>query len=53
MDMQIKNAVKTSQAIAISEKGVFGMDYVKRVMESAETFEEDMNGGRGNKSYYT
>ncbi|KAJ4289132.1 hypothetical protein N0V90_011474 [Kalmusia sp. IMI 367209] len=44
---QIKNAVKTSQSIAISEKGVFGMDYVKRVMESHETFEEDMKGGRG------
>ncbi|KAL5400184.1 hypothetical protein PMIN06_000096 [Paraphaeosphaeria minitans] len=44
---QIKNAVKTSQSIAISEKGVFGMDYVKRVMESHEAFEEDMKGGRG------
>lgn len=45
--LQIKNAVKTSQSIAIAEKGVFGMDYVKRVMESHETFEEDMKGGRG------
>lgn len=44
---QIKNAVKTSQAIAISEKGVFGMEYVKRVMQAHETFEEDMKGGLG------
>ncbi|KAF1968576.1 hypothetical protein BU23DRAFT_479942 [Bimuria novae-zelandiae CBS 107.79] len=49
---QIKNAVKTSQAIALSEKGVFGMDYVKRIMESHETFEEDMRGGRGHQNLY-
>jgi len=47
VSMQIKNAVKTSQAIAVSEKGVFSMEYVKRVMESHETFEEDMKGGPG------
>ena len=28
------------------------MDYVKRVMESHETFEEDMRGGHGSKSLY-
>ncbi|KAF1949673.1 hypothetical protein CC80DRAFT_253510 [Byssothecium circinans] len=44
---QIKNAVKTSQAIAVAEKGVFSMDYVKRVMDAHESFEEDMKGGRG------
>ncbi|KAF2683996.1 hypothetical protein K458DRAFT_339090 [Lentithecium fluviatile CBS 122367] len=44
---QIKNAVKTSQSIAISEKGVFGMEYIKRVMEQHESFEEDMKGGLG------
>lgn len=44
---QIKNAVKTSQAIAVSEKGIFGMEYIKRVMDVHESFEEDMKGGRG------
>jgi DNA polymerase III delta prime subunit len=44
---QIKNAVKTSQAIAVSEKGVFGMQYIKRVMDVHESFEEDMKGGLG------
>jgi hypothetical protein len=45
--LQIKNAVKTSQAIAVSEKGVFGMEYIKRVMDVHESFEEDMKGGLG------
>ncbi|KAF2639508.1 hypothetical protein P280DRAFT_401901 [Massarina eburnea CBS 473.64] len=44
---QIKNAVKTSQAIAIAENRVFGMEYVKRVMDAHESFEEDMMGGSG------
>lgn len=44
---QIKNAVKTSQSIAVAEKGTFGMEYIKRVMEVQEAFEEDMRGGLG------
>ncbi|CAI6334154.1 unnamed protein product [Periconia digitata] len=44
---QIKNAVKTSQAIAVAEKRAFGMEYVKRVMDAHEAFEEDMKGGHG------
>ncbi|PVI01842.1 hypothetical protein DM02DRAFT_654094 [Periconia macrospinosa] len=44
---QIKNAVKTSQAIAVAEKGVFSMAYVKRIMLAHTTFEEDMRGGTG------
>ncbi|KAI8941869.1 hypothetical protein NX059_003066 [Plenodomus lindquistii] len=44
---QIKNTVKTSQAIALSEKTPFSMQHVKRVLEVAEAFEDDMRGGKG------
>ncbi|KAH7084496.1 P-loop containing nucleoside triphosphate hydrolase protein [Paraphoma chrysanthemicola] len=44
---QIKNTVKTSQSIALAEKAAFGMEHVKRVLEVAEAFEDDMRGGKG------
>ncbi|KAL5114861.1 hypothetical protein ACEQ8H_007238 [Pleosporales sp. CAS-2024a] len=44
---QIKNTVKTSQSIALAEKSPFSMDHVKRVLEVAEAFEDDMRGGKG------
>ncbi|KAF2870776.1 hypothetical protein BDV95DRAFT_607909 [Massariosphaeria phaeospora] len=44
---QIKNTVKTSQSIALAEKQVFGMEHVKRVLEVAEAFDDDMRGGMG------
>ncbi|KAH9863030.1 hypothetical protein IAQ61_009305 [Plenodomus lingam] len=44
---QIKNTVKTSQAIALSEKTPFSMEHVKRVLEVADAFEDDMRGGKG------
>jgi len=47
MIWQIKNTVKTSQSIALSEKAVFSMEHVKRVLEVAEAFEDDMRGGKG------
>ncbi|KAF2127504.1 P-loop containing nucleoside triphosphate hydrolase protein [Dothidotthia symphoricarpi CBS 119687] len=44
---QIKNTVKTSQSIALSEKEKFSMQHIKRVLEVAEAFEDDMRGGKG------
>ncbi|KAF2028359.1 hypothetical protein EK21DRAFT_69964 [Setomelanomma holmii] len=44
---QIKNTVKTSQSIALAEKAIFSMEHVKRVLEVAEAFEDDMRGGKG------
>ncbi|OAL03145.1 hypothetical protein IQ06DRAFT_292366 [Phaeosphaeriaceae sp. SRC1lsM3a] len=44
---QIKNTVKTSQSIALAEKSAFSMEHVKRVLEVAEAFEDDMRGGKG------
>ena len=39
--------VKTSQSIALAEKATFSMEHVKRVLEVAEAFEDDMRGGKG------
>ncbi|KAF2818917.1 hypothetical protein CC86DRAFT_308344 [Ophiobolus disseminans] len=44
---QIKNTVKISQMIALSEHAVFSMEHVKRVLEGQEAFEDDMRGGKG------
>ncbi|KAF3038741.1 hypothetical protein E8E11_000692 [Didymella keratinophila] len=44
---QIKNTVKTGQSIALSEKATFGMEHLKRVLEVAQAFEDDMRGGKG------
>ena len=44
---QIKNAVRTAQALAINKKQKLGMDHIKRVLDVAETFEKDLKGGTG------
>ncbi|EMD62473.1 hypothetical protein COCSADRAFT_146272 [Bipolaris sorokiniana ND90Pr] len=44
---QIKNTVKTSQAIAVAEQSAFSMEHVKRVLEAGEAFDDDMRGGKG------
>jgi hypothetical protein len=44
---QIKNIVRTAQALALNEGAVLGMAQVKRVMEVAESFERDLKGGTG------
>lgn len=44
---EIKNTIKTSQSIALSEKTTFSMEHIKRVLEVAEAFEDDMRGGKG------
>ncbi|KAJ4355255.1 hypothetical protein N0V95_003085 [Ascochyta clinopodiicola] len=45
--LQIKNTVKTGQSIALAEGAAFGMEHIKRVLEVAEAFEDDMRGGKG------
>ncbi|KAJ4377050.1 hypothetical protein N0V86_006490 [Didymella sp. IMI 355093] len=44
---QIKNTVKTGQSIALSENATFSMEHLKRVLEVAQAFEDDMRGGKG------
>lgn len=53
MFLQIKNTVKTSQSIALAEKSPFSMEHVKRVLEVAEAFEDDMRGGKGYRDAMT
>jgi len=44
---QIKNAVRTAQSLAISEKESFSLEHIKRVLEVAEDFDHDLKGGTG------
>jgi SpoVK/Ycf46/Vps4 family AAA+-type ATPase len=44
---QIKNAVRTAQALALHEEFKLSMEHIKRVLEVAESFEQDLKGGTG------
>ncbi|KAJ9200595.1 hypothetical protein DTO164E3_1353 [Paecilomyces variotii] len=44
---QIKNSVRTAQALAINEKAPLSMTHIKCVLEVAETFDRDLKGGTG------
>ncbi|EIT77446.1 hypothetical protein Ao3042_06241 [Aspergillus oryzae 3.042] len=44
---QIKNSVRTAQALAVNEKTPLSMEHIKRVLEVAETFDHDLRGGTG------
>ena len=44
---QIKNSVRTAQALAVNESSPLSMDHIKRVLDVAETFDHDLRGGTG------
>jgi DNA polymerase III delta prime subunit len=44
---QIKNAVRTAQALALHEDSKLSMKHIERVLEVAESFEQDLKGGSG------
>ena len=44
---QIKNAVRTAQALAVNEKKPLAMEHIVKVLDVAETFERDLKGGPG------
>lgn len=44
---QIKNIVRTAQALALRDGDVLGMEHVKKVMDVQEDFERDLKGGLG------
>ncbi|KAB8337047.1 hypothetical protein FH972_021351 [Carpinus fangiana] len=44
---QIKNSVRTAQALAVNEGARMGMEHVRRVLDVAESFERDLKGGSG------
>ena len=44
---QIKNAVRSAQALAVNEGVPMGMPHVLKVLDVAEAFERDLKGGTG------
>ena len=44
---QIKNTVRTAQALALNERKKLTMEHIKRVLDVAETFDRDLKGGTG------
>ena len=44
---QIKNAVRSAQALAVNQRVPMGMAHVLKVLEVAEAFERDLKGGSG------
>ncbi|OAX79786.1 hypothetical protein ACJ72_05891 [Emergomyces africanus] len=44
---QIKNSVRTAQALALNEKTPLSMEHISRVLDVAETFDQDLKGGTG------
>ena len=44
---QIKNAVRTAQALAVNEKKPLCMTHIAKVLEVGEAFEKDLKGGTG------
>ncbi|KAL4865369.1 hypothetical protein BDV12DRAFT_174767 [Aspergillus spectabilis] len=44
---QIKNSVRTAQALAVNERTPLSMEHIKRVLDVAETFDHDLRGGTG------
>ena len=44
---QIKNLVRTAQALALNEKQKLTMSHIKRALDVAETFDRDFKGGTG------
>ena len=44
---QIKNLVRTAQALALNEDEKLTMAHIRRVIDVAETFDRDLKGGTG------
>ncbi len=44
---QIKNTVRCAQALAVSERKPLAIHHLLKVLDAAEAFEQDLNGGTG------
>ena len=44
---QIKNCVRTAQAIAVNEGVQLCMEHIRRVLDVTESFDRDLKGGTG------
>jgi 3-methyladenine DNA glycosylase/8-oxoguanine DNA glycosylase len=44
---QIKNILRTAQALALNENKKLTLGHIRRVIDVAETFDRDLKGGTG------
>ena len=44
---QIKNSTRAAQALALNEAKPLSMSHLTRVLQVAQTFEQDLKGGTG------
>lgn len=44
---EIKNVIRTAQALALHEDSILKLSHIKRVLDVAETFDRDLKGGTG------
>ena len=44
---QIKNTVRTAQALAVNNKEPLSMEHIKRVLDVSNAFDRDLKGGTG------
>ena len=49
---QIKNMVRTAQALALNEGAELTMTHIRRVLDVAESFDRDLKGGTGDFFVY-
>lgn len=44
---QIKNTIRTAQALAVNKKEPLSMEHIKRVLDVSNAFDRDLKGGPG------
>jgi D-aminopeptidase len=44
---QIKNTIRTAQALAVNKKEPLSMEHIKRVLDVLLSFDRDLKGGTG------
>ncbi|KAL3418495.1 AAA family ATPase [Phlyctema vagabunda] len=44
---QIKNTIRTAQALAVNKKEALSMEHIKRVLDVSNAFDRDLKGGPG------
>jgi hypothetical protein len=44
---QIKNTIRTAQALAVNNKEPLSMEHIKRVLDVSNAFDRDLKGGPG------
>ena len=46
-DWQIKNTIRTAQALAVNKGEPLSMTHIKRVLDVSNAFDRDLKGGTG------